>query len=167
VSGYRATIVAAVVLTLVLIAAPQPPHADSVKTAEVVFLTLELSDAGVTLLEWNTVPGIVKRSRGKFTHSSIAYSAKSASGESLWHGGLDDPRIVRVETYALDSTSSITPHLIRRETAQFTIRVPYGAEIDRIDFVRQSTDYKSNQATLIQTPLSSVAWPSTRAGKRP
>lgn len=167
VNGSRNSVVVAVVLTLFLLAAPQPPHADSVKTSEVVFLTLELSDAGVALVEWNTVPGSVKRSRREVSNSPIAYSVKTSTGATFWQDGLDDPRIVRVESYMLASTSSITPHLIRRETAQFTIRVPYGAGIDRLEFVRQSTDYKSEQAELTQTPIATVAWPSSRAGKRP
>lgn len=166
-SGSRIIVIVAVVLTLLLLAAPQPPHADSVKTSEVVFLTLETSDAGVTLIEWNTVPGSVKRSRREFSNSPIVYSVKTSSGATVWQDGLDDPRIVRVESYMLDSTTSSTPHLIQRETAQFTIRVPYGAGIDRLEFVRQSTDYKSRQSVLTQTPIATVAWPSTRAGKRP
>jgi hypothetical protein len=163
----RITIAIALCLTVLLIWAPVPPRADSESLSEIVYLTLEISESGVALIEWNTVEGTLKRPRQVNPHATIAYTAKSAAGATLWSGGLDDPRVVRIESYALDPSGTITPHLIHRDSAQFAIRIPYGIEIDRIEFARQSAEFKDGRVTASQTPLATIAWPSTRAGKRP
>ncbi len=151
-------------LTLLLAASLHMTRADSEARDEIAFLTFELSDSGVKLVEWRTVPGTLKRARTGAVSKPIVYEAKSAAGITLWSGGEEDPRFVRIESYALDSVSGITPHLIRRDSAQFTIRVPYHPNIERIEFSRQSIVEKNGQSTLSRSPLTVVAWPKSREG---
>lgn len=163
----RIRFLTAVAVTLLLAFAPRPPQADSNAKSEVVFLTLEISDAGVSLVEWNTVAGTVKHSRRDNLRSPLTYSVQSAAGSTLWRGGLDDPRIVRIESYSTDPPGTITPHVFRRDTAQFTIRVPYDPSIDRIEFSRQSRVERNGNVSTDKASLATIVWPSTRTGKRP
>jgi len=159
---------AGLALTILLFFAPRPPHADSVKTSELMFLTLEISDQGISLVEWNTVSGTMKRERRDDGRSGIVYEAQSAAGATLWRGALDDPRIVRLESYDPATPGTIARQFVRRESAQFTIRVPREVTIDRIAFFNQSSAFgKDGRALVTRTPLVTVAWPSTRQGRKP
>lgn len=160
----RIAIAIALALTLLLLGAPKSPRADSGRVSELMFLTLAISDSGISLVEWNTVPGTLKRGRLDEISKPVIYEAKTAAGITLWSGGAEDPRIIRVESYVLDSAAGIKPHLVRREIAQFTIRVPYNPDIDRIEFSRLSTDDKDGQLAASRVPISTIVWPKTRKG---
>jgi hypothetical protein len=154
-------------LAVCVLLAPEPPRADSATTSELTFLTLEISDQGITLVEWNTVPGTIKRPRRSDERTGIVYEVQSVAGGVLWRGALDDPRIVRLESYDPSPSGKITGQFIRRETAQFTIRVPREVSVHRIAFFSQSRSEKAGFPSVTQTPLSTIDWPSTRQGRRP
>ncbi len=155
------------ILAVILLLTPDPPHADSVKSSELTFLTLEISDQGIRLVEWNTVPGTIKRPRHQDGRSAIVYEAQSVSNDASWEGGLDDPRIVRLESFDASPAGTISARIIRRDTAQFTIRVPRDVTIHHLAFFDQRRVEKGGRPSVSRTPLAILEWPTTRQGKTP
>jgi len=144
----------------------RPIRANTGSSQEIVFLTLEVVANEVRLLEWNTVPGSLKRARIPSTAKGISYVASSAAGALLWQGTIDDPRLVRLEYSGSDSPGSIENVVLTSDTATVTIRIPARTDIERLEFFASP----AHSATPLSTAsagasMGVIDWPRARQGR--
>ena len=103
--------------------------------AGILFLHLKLNAQGGSLVKSTFRPGVLKPQPNPEGRDLVC-EVISAKGETLWKGGLDDPRVQRFEYEDPPRSGRLKRKEIRREEAEFTLRVPALSEARRLEIYR-------------------------------
>jgi len=131
-------------------------HAQSTSAAQIVFLHFKIKDDTIALVKSNTRPGVVKQRRGGETHGGIYYDVVSSSGQSLWHGVMDDPLVQRMEYGDPTNPGQLNIKYVKLKEAEFRLRMPFKPEAHRIEFYRVEPPIDQNRRKILRRPLGSI-----------
>ncbi|MCI0693559.1 hypothetical protein L0337_16320 [candidate division KSB1 bacterium] len=131
-------------------------NAQTPSAAQIVFLHFKIKDETITLVKANTRPGVVKQKRGGETRGGIYYDVVSASGKSLWNGGMEDPLVQRIEYGDPADSGRIKIKNVTHEEAGFTLRMPFRPDAHRIEFYRLESSADQNRRKILRRPIGSI-----------
>jgi hypothetical protein len=97
-----------------------------------LFLHLKLNAQGLSLVKSTFRPGVLKPTVNPEGRDLLC-EVFSEKGEKLWKRALDDPRVQRVEYEDPPGSGRLKRKEIRREEAEFTLRVPVFSQAQRLD----------------------------------
>jgi len=146
-----------VVLLLVTVGGPLPAQTNA--GGQILFLHLKVKDQIITLLDSAAVPGTLKPPRE--LNEGLEYRLVSSTGEFLWKGGIDDPRVRRVEYDDPAQPGKLQVKFIRSDEAEFTVRVPVVSSAERVEFdvIEPAVSGTNGSPSTIRKKLGSVLLP--------
>ncbi len=100
----------------------------------IVFLRLALRNGTVSLVGCDVRPGTLKGRSGGSQAGGLVVDVRAANGRLLWSGSIPDPLVRRYEYEDPAQPGSLKPVVVTRDSAEFSVRIPYFAETDRVEF---------------------------------
>jgi hypothetical protein len=134
--------------------------------AQIVFLHFKMKNDSITLVKENVRPGVVKQRRGSEARGEISYAMLSSSGKLLWSGTMEDPLLQRFEYEDSSNPGRLKIKFVKLKEAEFTLRMPFKPEAERIEFYRQNSPEaaQSRQKASRHVPLGSIVLQLKRDG---
>lgn len=102
---------------------------------KILFLTLVFENDAITLAESVVRPGTLKTPRLPPENKALQYQVLSDTGNLLFKGTFDDPRIERIETFEENGRGKIIVREGLKTRAEFMIRTPYQATARTVRFL--------------------------------
>lgn len=106
---------------------------------QILFLRLRLADGVITLTSRSVQPGRLKTPRSAPRGHLLSYEVKSATGLILRKSAMNHPGFVTVEAPDADEPGQLVRKQIKREPAEFVLRLPFDEAADTIEFYEQET----------------------------
>lgn len=127
----------------------------------IAFLTLRVTIDTVTLTDWQSVPGKLKKLRHQRATSGLLYKATAAGGEVLWQGSVPDPLIQRFEYEDPDNPGVLKAKLVTRDSATVVIRLPANLAVESISFwkLRAAVLPDGTKTSVRRIDLGTISWP--------
>jgi hypothetical protein len=148
----------AVIFVMSLLGASQA-KAQSLRTAQIVFLHCKMKNDTLTLVKSNIRPGVVKQKRGSEIRGKISYAMLSSAGKLLWRGAMEDPLLQRFEHADPANPGQIKIKYVKLNEADFTLRLPFEPEAHRIEFYRLESPAERDRRKISRRPIGSITLP--------
>lgn len=126
----------------------------------IAFLTLRVTSDTVTLTDWQSVPGKLKRLRRQRETSGLLYEAMAAGGEILWQGSVPNPLIQRFDYEDPDNPGVLKAKLVTRDSATVVIRLPADLAAKSISFWKlRAAASPDGKTSVHRVDLGTISWP--------
>jgi hypothetical protein len=108
--------------------------AQVISDSKILFLHLKMKNDKVELIDYTIKPGIIKQKRTPDDEKEFYYEAKSKTNTLLYKESMDNP-LVRILEYEDEKVpGKINKKIIKTDTADFTLRIPYKETLSEVAF---------------------------------
>lgn len=105
---------------------------------QILFLHLRLTNNVVVLLSTNVQPGVVKPQRHRTDKHALHCEVRSITGLTIWKAAVDHPQWLYLEYPDPENPGQMRRKEVRRETPDFTVRIPLQPDAETIEFYELS-----------------------------
>jgi hypothetical protein len=124
---------------------------------QILFLHLKATPENVVLVRGTVRPGVLKPAP-EADSTGLFYELQSVGGAKLWSGSIADPNVVEVESEDQPHSGHLHRKAIPRAEAEVTIRVPFTAAAEKIQFYKLESEAgvkpeKPSKKVLATIPL--------------
>ncbi len=127
---------AVLVLMLCTALSPSVSRGQAQQSGGIVFLHMLLKDGRVELIDSAVRPGDLKARPWSGAEQGIVVDVLSAQGAILWSQAIPDPTVRRLEYEDPAHAGMLVPIIVRKDAAEFSVRIPLLSGIDRVEFSR-------------------------------
>ncbi len=124
--------------------------------SKILFLQIKIKDNSLILIKKDIRPGVLKQIPHSPDSDFLFYQVFSSSGALLWKGGIKDPSVVRYEYEDPDQPGKLKVKEIRLDEAEFTLRIPYNPEFQRIEFYKSVPSNDNKKQSVDRKSLGTI-----------
>jgi hypothetical protein len=116
---------------------------------QILFVHLRLTNGAVQLVSTNLRPGLLKSPATRRPRVAVTYEVLSIERAMLWKGTIPHPAFLDLENPSPDAPHQLERRLIRRESIDFTVRIPFQPEAEKVEFYETDPGKEKSAATSL------------------
>lgn len=132
---------------------------------KIAFLRFRIDSTTVSLTKSTLVEGHLKKSRTNNSSKEIYFEVVSKKSKLLSSGNLENPLVKRLEYENPNKPGELLHKIVNFESMEFTIRIDYNSQIDRINFYRSQYDKDIQTIRNSENLIGSVSLTSITGGE--
>lgn len=131
---------------------------------KIVFLKFRIDSNSIVLTKTTLADGKLKNSRNNISNKEIYFEVVSKDSRLLSSGNIENPLVKKLEYENPDKPGELLHKIVNLESAEFTVRINYNNQIDRINFYRAQYDKDLKTIRNSENLIGSVSLTSITGG---
>jgi hypothetical protein len=153
----------ALIITLLLISSVIAKAAGTEN--KVVFLQFHIDSNSISLTKSTMADGELKKTRIRTESKEIYFEIVSKDSQLLSSGNIENPLVRKFEYENPDKPGEILQKIVNLESAEFTVRINYNNQIDKINFYRTHFEKDIKSVRNSENLIGSVSLRSISGGE--